>query len=89
MTTHDVKCWPEFFCAIEDGTKPFDLRLNNRNYAIGDVCLFREYDPNKNDYTGRSIRRLITYVMEGVGHGAIAPLQGLQRGYCILGLRVE
>jgi hypothetical protein len=30
--------------------------------------------------------RHIVYMIEGVGPGAISPLRGLARGYCILGL---
>ena len=45
MKTHDLKCWPEFFEAILNGTKNFDLRINDRGFQVGDRLLLHEYDP--------------------------------------------
>ena len=86
MKIHELKCWPEFFAPIHDGTKPFDLRKNDRRFKVGDKLHLREYDDRKNTYTGREVHRRITYMLEGVGPGAITPFHGLARGYCILGL---
>jgi len=85
---HDLKIWPEFFDAVASGAKPFDLRKNDRNYHVGDTLLLREWDPNTKEYTGRQMRRLVTYVLQGVGVGGIPPLKGLHHGHVILGLMV-
>lgn len=84
--THDLKCWPEFFRAITSGDKPFDLRKNDRKFKAGDRVLLREFDDRAGKYTGMEIEKRITYVLDGIGGGCITPLQGLIRGYCILGL---
>lgn len=88
MTKHELKCWPEFFEPIESGMKNFDLRLNDRKYAVGDTLLLREYDDRKGTFTGRSVSRKVTYILYGVGVGGITPLKGLSRDYCILALAV-
>jgi hypothetical protein len=72
MTVHELKSWPEFFTAVESGEKTFELRRNDRNYQVGDVLVLREWKPNihgddEGEYTGRSCRRRVTYVMEGLG----------------------
>lgn len=86
MTTHKVKCWPDYFAPIAAGIKTFDLRLNDRNYNIGDTLIFQEFDDRKGVYTGREITRRVGYLLEGTGGGGISPLRGLARGYAILGL---
>lgn len=89
MTTkHELKCWPEFFDAIEEGSKPFDLRRNDRKFKVGDKILFRRFNDKTAQYTGAQLERRITYVMEGIGPGCITPVMGLARGYCILGLAI-
>ena len=83
---HEVKCWPDFFVPIIEGARTFDLRKNDRKYAAGDTLVLCEFDDRKGQFTGlREVRR-ITYVLDGIGPGCITPLQGLARGYCILGL---
>jgi Domain of unknown function (DUF3850) len=90
MKTHEVKSWLEFFEPVYDGTKNFELRKNDRGYAVGDVIILREWDPNTETYTGRKCARRIAYCMNGIGSaGTIAPYHGLSIGYVILGLRNE
>lgn len=86
MKTHDVKSWPDYFSSLISGDRQFDLRQNDRQYAVGDIINFREFDDRSGKYTGATLRRKITYIMEGIGSGCIAPLHGLQRGYVILAL---
>jgi uncharacterized protein DUF3850 len=62
MTVHQLKCWPPFFRDIIAGDKNFEVRLNDRGFKVGDELLLREWDPEKRDYTGRVIRRRVTYV---------------------------
>lgn len=84
--THEVKCWPDYYIPIINGAKPFDLRKNDRKYAAGDMLVLCEFDDRKGQFTGRRHTKIITYVLDGIGPGCITPLQGLARGYCILGL---
>jgi hypothetical protein len=79
-TTHELKCWPEYFQPLIDGVKTFELRLNDRNYQIGDVLSQREWDPATHQYTGRACVCEVLYILEGTSH--LAP------GYCAMGVRV-
>jgi hypothetical protein len=84
--THELKSWPDYFEPISNGQKTFELRKNDRRFAVGDVLVLREYDDRQGAYTGRELRRRIVYMLDGIGPGAISPLLGLARGYAILGL---
>lgn len=76
---HDLKCWPEYFAAVRDGIKPFEVRKNDRNFAVGDVLVLWEFDPTLNIHTGQYFRRRVTYVLLGGQFG-------VESGYAVLGL---
>jgi len=51
---HILKCWPEYFEAIGQGRKTFEVRENDRNYQEGDSLELREFEPCKRcDGSGR------------------------------------
>lgn len=79
---HELKTWPPFFGSLIEGTKTFELRNDDRGFQVGDVLLLREFDNNRSVYTGREMRRLVTYKLDG------GQFSGIERGYCILGLGV-
>jgi hypothetical protein len=62
MTTHELKCWPEYFADIASGRKNFEIRLNDRNFQVGDCLTLREWNPATSEYTGKTTRRWITYI---------------------------
>jgi hypothetical protein len=43
----DLKTWPEYFAAIESGSKTFEVRKNDRNYKPGIALCLREWVPDK------------------------------------------
>lgn len=79
MTTHVLKTWPEYYQAIIDGTKPFEVRQNDRGFAVGDVLLLQEYDPKTDKCTGRATSRTVTYLLEDEGFTS-------QPDCCVMGL---
>lgn len=83
---HDLKCWPDFFEHVFSGVKTFDLRNNDRKFKVGDTLRIREFDDRKGEYTGREVRKRISYMIDGIGPGCITPVKGLARGYAILAL---
>jgi len=61
---HKIKAWPEYFKPVKAGIKNFEVRENDRNYAVGDILIIDEYDPETNTYTGDSCTRKITYILQ-------------------------
>lgn len=68
---HTVKCWPEYFQAVIDRRKTFEVRLNDRGYVEGDLLTLREWDPETSDYTGRIALAQIGYVLPLADRGAV------------------
>jgi len=79
---HELKTWSYYFNLVKSGEKPFELRKNNRGFLAGHELLLREFDPETQTYSGQTMRRKITFVLEG----SEAELFGLKPGYCIMGL---
>lgn len=85
MAVHDLKVWPEFFTALWEGKKTFEVRKNDRGYAIGDILVLREYAPGPDEYTGRVEHRLVTYLVSGDDPQGYA--FGVQKGFVVMGLK--
>ena len=77
VTVHELKCWCEYFEAMLDGIKGFELRKDDRGFEVGDELWLREWSPISGDYSGREMRRRVTYVLRGGSFG-------LEPGFCIL-----
>lgn len=45
MKTHRLKSWPEPFRAMIEGLKTFDLRVDDREYEVGDILHLEEFKP--------------------------------------------
>ena len=83
MKIHYKKILPQYFNDVVNGNKPFELRLNNCNYEVGDRLVLKEFKPKINEeYTGREISKEITYVFKGGQFG-------IDKDYCILGLKQD
>lgn len=62
MSIINKKIWPQYFEAIVNGKKKYELRLNDFAVAEGDTLVLEEWDPTTAKYTGRKIEKLVTYV---------------------------
>lgn len=86
MKTHKLKTWPSFFEAVVLGSKTFECRKNDRDFAPGDILILQEYDPGKESlladdkYTGREYSKKVGFVV----HGGVF---GVEPGYCVMSLR--
>lgn len=67
---------PEYFEAVQENRKKFELRKDEDNIQVGDEIMLEEWD---GEYTGRYTNRKVTYVLRNV------PEYGLNDGYCIIG----
>lgn len=74
--THQIKTWAPFFQDIIDGKKPFEFRLNDRDYQIGDDIQHVEWNEAEQKETGRQCWATITYIVKG-------GLFGIPESYCI------
>lgn len=61
---HELKTWPEYYTAVDNGTKTFEIRKNDRDYKVGDRLWLKEYDPDKNSFTGKGSFHIITYILD-------------------------
>lgn len=90
---HELKVWPEMWAALESELKTFEVRDNDRGFAVGDLLHLREWDPARyvisegntrgyrNDwaYTGRELWRRVVYILYGGRFG-------LPENLCVMGL---
>lgn len=60
----EKKIWPEYFQRIIDGKKTYELRLADWECKEGDIFLLKEWNPETKEYTGREIKKEITYVLK-------------------------
>ena len=62
MKTHELKIWPEYFEAKLQGIKPWEHRKNDRFFKQFDKLNLREWNPETNQYTGRSMLVDVLYI---------------------------
>ena len=79
---HYLKTWPEPFEAMRAGRKTFELRKNDRGFAVGDMLDLQEWEPGPMRYTGRSILVRVTYILHGGRFG-------LPEELCVMGVMFE
>lgn len=77
---HELKTWQSYFHALEDGTKNFEIRRDDRGFRVGDILRLRETEYGSGAYTGREVRREITYILRREED------LGLMDGFAILSL---
>ena len=68
-----LKILPQYFEEVIKGNKRAELRLNDRDFKVGDIYELEEYDGKT--YTGRSVTVRITHILEG--------FEGLTKGWCM------
>ena len=64
---HELKILPEYAALALQGYKPWELRLNDRDYKVGDKIIFTAEDHQQKEIT--IFERLITYVFQGGQYG--------------------
>ncbi|CAO0822454.1 putative DUF3850 domain-containing protein [Desulfarculales bacterium] len=93
---HELKEWPEFFVHTLSGRKKFQLRLNDRDFQVGDELLIKEWD-NKGEYgspaektepvgyTGRAVVLRVDYIMRSEDtRGVESKFVPIALGYIIM-----
>ena len=88
---HTLKTWPDYWWAVAEGGKNFEVRRDDRGFQKGDTVSLLCFDPKKEKYMSDSanhamnaasameITREITWILTG-GQFGIEP------GYVVFGL---
>jgi len=91
---HELKCWPEYFCAVLAGLKTFEVRKNDRNFGLFDELILKEWEPAidvngvvsyaplNGQYTGRSCRVMVAYLLDGIF------FEGIEHGFVVMAVRL-
>ena len=80
IQVHELKTYPHYFEQTIKGNKSFEIRLNDRNFQIGDIVVLKEWDNIK--YSGREIKGEIKYILTD-------KFIGLAKGYVAFSLEFE
>jgi hypothetical protein len=59
---HYIKILPEYYNAIDQGKKSFEVRFNDRNYQVNDILHLQEWTDG--EYTGREMEVEVTYLLD-------------------------
>lgn len=73
---HFLKTVQPYFNDQESGAKPFEVRRNDRDFAVGDILHLQEFALPET-YTGRELLREVTYVLEDASY--------CKEGFVVLG----
>lgn len=65
-----------FFQDIVDGKKPFEFRINDRDYQVGDEVQHLEWNNEEGKETGRQVWATIAYIIKG-------GMFGIPENYCL------
>lgn len=77
---HELKTWPEPFEAVWDLSKPYEVRVNDRDFKVGDGLILREWSPRVGYMARTIIVNRITYITPGGSWG-------LPKELAVLGFR--
>lgn len=80
--THRLKTLPQFWDRAQSGQKTFEIRLNDRDYQLGDILELQLFDGKHYVQDGlsrsspiKTIRRRVAYILshfEGLAPGYVA-----------------
>lgn len=76
---HELKIHEQFFEETRDGSMPFTVRRNDRNFQVGDLIVFREWYAVRQQFTGRAFTKKITFALDGGRYG-------IEEKFVVLGL---
>lgn len=77
--THELKVLTEYYEALKEGSKTFEVRKDDRNYQVGDTLILIEWLSEKQEYTNRTYFCRVTYTLRDPTY--------VKEGYVILGIK--
>jgi len=85
---HHLKSWPQFFHPIRHGSRTHELRRNDRDFAVGDLLVLHEYDPQAQRYTGAACQVEVSSITSLKQPCAVSE-DALHPDFCILSIRLS
>jgi len=85
MKVHELKSWPKSFAPLNAGQRHVELRRDDRLFEAGDIIIWREWDPEIEQETGRHRVGRVTFVercQDVIGKQALRP------GWVALSVRI-
>lgn len=79
MEIHNLKTIQPYFDEVKAGRKTFEVRLNDRDFQVGDTLILCEYKPENKEYTGQEVEFDISYIL--------SDFNGLHKDFVVLGLQ--
>lgn len=75
MRVHKLKTDPNVFALSFCGSKPWEIRKNDRDFKVGDLIILQEtvfsgeemYNGKPLEYTGRELSRIVNLIVSGYG----------------------
>lgn len=64
MNTHNLKIWPEFYKEVIEGRKKAEVRVNDRNFQVGDILVLKEYEFTTDYLTGNMVTVSVTHILD-------------------------
>lgn len=77
---HKLKIETQYFKQVISGEKTFEIRFNDRNYAVGDQLILCEYDSVTCRSSGTSAFVLVTSICDD--------LRFVKPGYVVMSIKV-
>ncbi len=79
---HELKTDPDVFDAVDRGDKTFELRKDDRDFAVGDTLRLRQTAHTGSEmamgapliYTGKTCVRRVTHILRGPRYGLVGGL---------------
>lgn len=84
--THELKCDPPAFDAVERKEKNFEVRRDDRGFQKGDTVVLKSFDRSKNAYVRdawgntKTVTRKIKFILTGGQYG-------IEPGYIVMALQ--
>ena len=78
---HELKSHPIPFRDVVNGLKTYEIRVDDRDYRVGDVLVLKEWYPDTQSFSG-------AIVTCGILHKTPGGAWGLPSELCVLGVEV-
>lgn len=76
---HELKTLQAYFEAVMSGKKTFEARKNDRDFMPGDTLILKEWVPSLSSFTGRTLKRRVSWILYG-------PAFGVEADHCVMAL---